>query len=164
MPRTWLHSLTAVGLAALYGAVGFTGGSIHYLATDAWGIWTRLGQADSDVYYHVHAPDFHGHFHRHAHHRSHSQNAGIRAALAVRHGASQSTHGGIDKPSPDSHESHACPLLSLVSTLKVSHSHTCIATIILDSIVAPSGEASFIATFERTLTLCPRGPPVGHFA
>jgi hypothetical protein len=164
MPRTWLHRLVAICLGALYGAVGFTGGSIHYLATDAWGIWSHLRQADSGGYYHVHAPDFHGHYHRHVHHGSHSHDGHPHTAVAIRNDACRSTQGGIHKPSADSHESHSCPLLSLVSTLKLSHAHGCIATIILESIVAPSGEACFIPTFERALAQCPRGPPVGHFA
>jgi hypothetical protein len=164
MPRTRLHKLAAVYLAALYGAVGVSGESIHYLATDAWGILTHLRQAGTGGYYHVHAPDFHGHYHRHDHAGSHSHGDHSHAAIVVQDKGSESTHGDVHEPSSDPHESHSCPLLSLVYTLKLSHSHDCTATIILDSIVASIGEVSFVPAFERALSKCPRGPPADRIA
>ncbi len=107
-----LHSLTAVLLAVLYGAVGFTGDSIHYLVSDVSSLWAT--QPGAGGYFHIHAPDFHGHYHRHIHHGAHSHHH-------VMHRTDDATDLGVELTCPSwTHEPHACPALALVSTLKMS--------------------------------------------
>jgi hypothetical protein len=165
MSANRLRTVTALALAALYGAVGITGESIHYLATDAWGVWANLRKVDAGGYYHVHAPDFHGHFHRHSHdgHHSHGGHSHDHAVASHSH-ESESLEAAFREAGAETHHEHACPMLSLVSTLKLSHSSGCIATIILDAINAPVAELNRRVAFEPLRILCARGPPAGIFA
>jgi hypothetical protein len=159
MSVTRLHRLTAVYLAVLYGAVGFTGQSLHYLATDVSVLWSSLGHQETGGYYHVHAPDFHGHYHRHSHHEhSHAQHQHHSHAPDVACDGEESQHAVVDSLG-SSHQEHACPLLALVSTLKLGHGASAVSSIIFDLSVAPTWEAEFIQAIDVTLNLGPRGPP-----
>lgn len=159
MSATRLHNLTAICFATLYGVVGLTGQSIHYLATDASVLWAHSAHDESGGYYHVHAPDFHGHYHRHTHHGSHSH-----AALAVNTEDGKAEQGVSVNSPGNTHQQHACPALALVSTLKLSHSGTTFVSLILDSVIAPFSEVDHISAFEVTLCHSPRGPPLGSLA
>jgi hypothetical protein len=158
MSATGLHKLTAVFFAALYGVVGLTGDSLHYLISDPSVLWSSAKNEESEGYYHVHAPDYHGHYHRHTHHGHHSH------SVTTSHHGDRSKHAGLVETSRGTHHEHACPLLALVSTLKVGHGGCCPASIILDRLVAPIWEAEFIPAFEAALNSCPRGPPASTLA
>src|SRR5262245_32648044 len=155
-----LHNLTAVCLAVLYGTVGLTGDSIHYLAAYGWRGIVARSHDDTTVYYHVHGPDFHGHYHRHVH--RHHQQAIARTTNSDKVG--KSLLGVVFKTSKSRHKPHACPALALVSVLKLIHaSHRC-PRINFDSVVSPVREVTHIAAFEVTLPLYARGPPAVNFA
>jgi hypothetical protein len=158
MSATRLHSLTAVFLAALYGVVGFTGESLHYLVTSPTTFWSNSRSSET-VYYHVHAPDYHGHFHRHAHHGGHSH-----AAIDVTHDSRQARQGVAITSSDWDHEPHACPILTIVASIKLGHAACCPAPIILDSAGTPSCERALFPAFEIASSLFARGPPSGTFA
>jgi hypothetical protein len=150
-----LHSLTAVYLAVLYGVVGVAGESLHYLATDGWGLWS----AETGGYYHVHAPDFHGHYHRHAHHRDHSHAKAITSKVA-----GKSELSIVLTASQDTHRPHACPALVLVSTLKLSQMGSFFTPFEFDTVVERVRETNRIVELVSTLCLCPRGPPMSVVA
>lgn len=162
MPAKRLKRLTTVYLAILYGVIGLTGGSLHYLATDWSGFWSGSDAAETVVYYHVHAPDNHGHFHRHTvdahhHHHSHTKLAADRKAVPSKEPAAKSTDG-------QAHQAHACPLLSLVSTLKLLHVGDCSSPILPDAIVTRSHQAGLAFVPQLVFNLPARGPPCAFFA
>ena len=70
-----MHRLTAIYLVVLYGVVGITGESLHYLVVNPTAIWSSPPSGEVVVYYHTHGPDYHGHFHRHVHTADHSHSA-----------------------------------------------------------------------------------------
>jgi hypothetical protein len=158
MSATRLHKLTAVFFAVLYGVVGFTGETLHYLATDPALLWSG---SQSGVYYHTHGPDYHGHFHRHTHdgHHHHSHVASVAERRAA-----QSPDEISLTSAESSHQPHACPLLTLVSTLKLSQAGCVPAAIILDALVAPSHEYEAVRAHKLALEAYPRGPPGRSFA
>jgi hypothetical protein len=151
-----MHKLTAVSFAVIYGVVGFTGESLHYLLTDPASIWSGAGGVEPAGYYHVHAPDYHGHFHRHDHKGSHSHVDGVAA-----NDSGQPTDELAFKSEAFTHEHHPCPLLALVSTLKLGHGASCVASIILDALVAPYDEFGGVCAIHVAPCCCARGPP-GH--
>jgi hypothetical protein len=160
MSARWLHNLTAIFLATLYGVIALSGESLHYLATEGWNLWSSERQVESTVYFHVHGPDFHGHFHRHTHHGSHSHTATEDVAKS-----NESTSRNVAFASLNwIHEPHACPILSLVFNLKLSHGGCCTTLIILDRVVAPTWEVKSIAAFETAPNFSPRGPPARAIA
>lgn len=157
-----LRCLTAVFLAALYGVVGSTGDSLHYLITDGWSLWTSASSAVSGRYcYHVHAPDYHGHFHRYPHDGKHSHHAHSHddRASHARHVADNGNVTTAISSPAITHEPHACPALTLVSTLKLSQIACGLSLFFLDAVNAPSSELRCIAAIEVARTLGPRGPP-----
>jgi hypothetical protein len=155
MSATRLHKLTAVFFAVLYGVVGFTGETLHYLATDPALLWSASQSADSGVYYHTHGPDYHGHFHRHTHDGHHHSHA---ASVAERRAAH--SPDGISLTSAESgHRPHACPLLTLVSTLKLSQAGFAPAAMILDALIAPSHQSDDARSHVVAIEAYPRGPP-----
>jgi hypothetical protein len=160
-----LRNLATVYLAVLYGVVGLTGESIHYLVTDGWSFWTAPADPYASGYYHVHAPDYHGHFHRHADHQGHSHRGGHSHSHTVTSPSNGKTILGVEVTSSDSnHEPHSCPALGLVSTLKLSQAGGCLASLILDSVISAPCEVRCIPAFELALRPCPRGPPAWIFA
>jgi hypothetical protein len=149
MAASRLHTLTRLFLAVLYGVVGFTGESLHYLLTDP-ALFSSSAQPASSSYYHTHGPDYHGHFHRHAHDESrHGSQSADRTSLT----ADESTH-----------HPHACPLLTLVSTLKLSHADYRAVSIVLERQIAPCFECVVVGASEIALNSYPRGPPTQRFA
>jgi hypothetical protein len=167
MSANRLRNLSAIYLAALYGVVGLTGQSIHYFVTDGWSFWTTQGELDTGGYYHVHAPDFHGHYHRHANDADHSHRSGkghSHSHIVATKPAGESILGVEFTSSDYSHQPHSCPALALVSTLKLSQAGGCLASLILDSVVAPTCEVRCIRAFEFALAHCPRGPPACSIA
>jgi hypothetical protein len=157
MPAKRLQRLATLYLAALYGAVGLTGGSLHYLATDWDGFWFRSDSVETVVYFHVHAPDHHGHFHRHAvdaHHHHHAH-----AKIAADRGAKQPKGPTAESSDGQTHQQHACPLLSLVSTLKLLDAGECSSPIVLDSIGTPTYQPGLLYVPDVVLNSPARGPP-----
>lgn len=140
-----LHSLTTIYLAVLYGVVGLTGESLHYLATDWKAVWASTSPTETEGYYHAHFPDHHVHFHRHASH-GHSH-ATSKNQLAIT----------SERPT---HQAHACPLLSLTSTLKLSHAFCCTPST-TDTFAMPLFESAVVREFKVALSSCARGPPHG---
>jgi hypothetical protein len=159
MSATRLHKLTAVSFAVLYGVVGFTGETLHYLLTDPALLWSGSQSAESVVYYHTHGPDYHGHFHRHSHdgHHHHSHAAGVAEADRSSDAIRITSEGS-------SHEPHACPLLVLVSTLKLGQGSICSSALILESLIAPSRECDVVRAYDVASSSSARGPPNGCLA
>jgi hypothetical protein len=152
-----LHKLATIYLVALYGVVGVSGESLHYLATNATEFWSQPQSeaGETVVYYHVHGPDYHGHFHRHTHKHDHSD-----ATKAVHQ---KSRHAAIDSQRT-AHQPHGCPILTIVSTLKLGHSVCGPTSVILDSLVTPNWESNVVNAFEMAGSFYARGPPTGHLA
>ncbi len=160
MPGTWLHRLTTIYLAALYGVVGLSGDSLHYLATNFTSFWSESASdsVETVVYYHVHGPDYHGHFHRHTIHVHHS------ATAAVDRAAGQSKHQIAVTCEQSAHQPHSCPLLRLVSTLKLVQAAGLAASHLLDSLVTSLWQADDLIASEVVLESYVRGPPAVFFA
>ena len=154
MSATRLHRPTAILLAVLYGVVGLAGESLHYLLTDPALVWSSMPSGESGGYYHTHAPDYHGHFHRHEHHAHHEHHS---------HVAVRNTRQPTDEPALTSdlstHEPHACPLLAVVSTLKLGHAGCCTAATIDDSLITPTFERGTARALAMALHPSARGPP-----
>jgi hypothetical protein len=166
-----LHILTAVSLVALYGAIGATGTSLHYLLDSSWSFIGGISD-DAGGYYHVHAPDYHGHYHRHSHGHSHSHSHVGSHSHSHAH-----SHGDVQQARPaarldtislttgeNTHPEHACPLLTLVSTLKLSQLTYSDSSAHHEPIIATIRDSTCIAAFALTLNLCPRGPPAATLA
>jgi hypothetical protein len=151
MSAPLLHRLSAICLAALYGVVGLTGESLHYLVSDPTVLWSSWGAGDTVVFYHRHGPGDHGHFHRHTSTTSERPTGTPNTTAAI--SSQQSIH-----------QSHECPILTVVSTLKLGHASSCATPIILDAFVRPSCEGGVFAAFEVRLSLSARGPPSGSIA
>jgi hypothetical protein len=156
MLSTWLHRLITIYLAALYSVAGFTGGSLHYLAQNLTG---PSACSDGDrvvVYYHVHGPDYQGHFHTHIIHW-HASNATANlqgTTLRERHDVAIGSEA-------ITHHSHACPLLSLVSTLKLGHGACYSNSILFDPLVTPVWESETGGALVAASFSYARGPPRG---
>jgi hypothetical protein len=162
MPAKRLQRLTTCYLAALYGVVGLTGGSLHYLATDWSGFWSRSDSVATVVFYHVHAPDHHGHFHRHtvdAHHHHHAA-----AKIAADHRKREPKGPTAKSSDGEAHKPHDCALLSLVSTLKLLDAGGRSSPIFLDSICAPTYQAGLLFVPDVVLNSPARGPPCDYLA
>ena len=149
-----LRSLTAIYLAVLYGVVGLTGESLHYLVADVNRLWSNSENDETDGYYHVHGPDYHGHFHRHARHSHHA-----RDTIAAAHKNGRSNTGPSVSVQGPTHQPHACPILSLVTTLKLLQAFGCTPSITLDSIITRSNEPRLMLVRGVVLNSYARGPP-----
>ena len=143
---------TAILLAALYGLVGLTGESLHYLSEDVGLAFRQLQIADSGGYFHSHQPDNHVHFH---HHHGEEETAKVNGYTESK--SDQNTRKV--KPSKQFHNPHGCPLLTIVSQLKLSQ--------ILGyfSVVIPKTSQFFLGNFDLCHTISrvskyyARGPP-----
>ena len=158
MPGTRLKRVTAIYLGVLYVAVGFTGDSLHYLATNLTGSSSHSDSGEVVVYYHVHGPDYQGHVHkfilpRHA--SSASTTVHRNPECARRFTVGQERF---------SHLEHACPILALVSTLKLGHSVCCARAIILESLITPIWESVIGRSLDVPRYSYARGPPRVFFA
>jgi hypothetical protein len=154
MRATRPQSLIAVLLAVLYGLVGLTGESLHYLVTDPAALWASSSSAEPAGYFHTHAPDNHGHFHRHAHHGQHAH----VAIVDVRH-AGQAEQSAAVSPKRTSHKPHACPILTLVSTLKLGHADGSAIAIHFDNLITPTWQSAAFQTFRLAVYSHARAPP-----
>ena len=160
MPATKrLQRLTTFYLAALYGVVGLTGGSLHYLVTDWASFWSSSDSVETVVYFHVHAPDHQGHFHRHTVHVHHHGDAKV----ASNRDASQSKGPTAKSPDSTTHQQHACPLLRIVSTLKVLPIGGT-AHVSLNVVSTFTIEAELLFTPEFLRDTYARGPPSDNLA
>jgi hypothetical protein len=108
--------LTALLLALLYGAIGLFGDALHCFFTSDAGEPGKAG-AKSAIVYHCHGPDFHFHFHRHG------DGATEHRARSDRVAAGRRPIEHVDRValrrSRTVHDEHGCPLLVLLSTLKL---------------------------------------------
>lgn len=152
MSATQLYRLTTIHLAVLYGVVGLTGESLHYLSTNPSALWSRTSSSQVVVYYHVHGPDYQGHFHRHVHHGDHSHSATHEHASREKDGVA------ITVPQLN-HQPHACPLLTLVAKLKLGHADGAAACLALDELITPTCGHEGLATLEVSFSFDARGPP-----
>jgi hypothetical protein len=161
MPVTGLQRLTTICLAALYGVVGLTGSSLYYLAMDVTGAGDSSNSPSDEtvVYYHTHGPGQEGHFHRHTSHR-HLSGTTTDVHHNPRPGKNEPTITLEGTP----HQPHSCAILTLVSTLKLSHAAVCNNAIFLDSLVTPIWESGTISAVEVVRCSYARGPPSGSFA
>lgn len=159
MSVTGLHRLTTICLAALYGVVGLTGSSLYYLTADATGELSNSPTDDTVVYYHTHGPGQEGHFHRHTSHRYLSG-----TTTDVQHNHRHGKNEAAITLEGTTHHPHSCALLTLVSTLKLSHAAVSNNAIFLDSLVTPTWERGIISAMDVVRCSYPRGPPSGSFA
>jgi hypothetical protein len=156
-----MRNVTAMYLAVLYGVVGVGGESLHYLAADPTVLWSGTPSGDVLVYYHTHGPDYHGHFHRQVNHH-HDDHSHASPATAQKPDASERSPAFA--PEAITHEPHACPLLSLVSTLKLTSADCCATVVILDALVAPIFVHDWAAEFDAIFSQSARGPPSAFLA
>lgn len=151
--RSLLQRLTVCWLAAVYGLVGLTGESLHYLVEDL-GTRGSLSPAASAGYFHCHGPDYHGHLHRN------SQATDSAQCGASAHNAEEAGRpDGKFRPQHNGHEPHACPLLAVVATLKLGHSAT--AAVFIASEKSSEFYCAPFSQWQFHATLCnyARGPP-----
>jgi hypothetical protein len=153
-----LHSLTAIYLAVLYGAVGITGESLHYLVADPAAFLPSSPSAVVVVYYHTHGPDHHGHFHRHF------QRVDDSHVAATSHGFDGREKSAVISPEQVTHEDHACPLLSLVSRIKIGGVAYGATTVTFNTLITPNFERGSVAEFEAEFSSSARGPPDSSLA
>jgi hypothetical protein len=108
-----MHRRVSYALIALVGVAGMGGNSLHYLL-QSWSESSGDGaNGESVVVGHWHAPDFHWHTHvHHVHDEASEGNRGPRRDDSETNGK-QARHIAFV------HLPHACPLLSLVSQLKL---------------------------------------------
>jgi hypothetical protein len=113
-----LHSLIACLLALLYGLVGATGESLHYLVADLELPGAEHSQdGDDEGYWHSHKPDNHWH-----HHHGHSHKSAVSSDVKAHKPGVKCDCLDIALRSPvGAHSPHACPLLTVLSTLKLTH-------------------------------------------
>jgi hypothetical protein len=152
-----LHTLTACLVAAIYGLVGVTGESLHYLVTtpDPGGHAAKSGKAAG--YFHFHDPDHHLHFHGH-HGHFHVHDACDDADPETKSSA-EDRRGVSQSPPVLSHQPHACPLLSVVSTLKLGHASCLPTTLEFDGRESLRRGHDACLAFDRSLHSLARGPP-----
>jgi hypothetical protein len=154
-----LHGLTTICLTALYAVVGLTGSSLYYLTTDVQGNSSNSSSDETVVYFHTHGPGQEGHFHRHTIHR-HLSVATTGPHLHARQGKYEAAIA-LDG---NTHRPHSCAILTLVSTLKLSHAAVCNNAIFLDSLVTQTWEGGIISALDVMRYSYARGPPSGSFA
>jgi hypothetical protein len=106
------------------------------------------------VYYHTHGPDYHGHFHRHVHTADHSHDA-----PSTTHRSHIDDHSAEFGTEQIAHEPHACPLLSLVSTLKLGNAECGATFVIFSVLVTPTFERGRAIAVDVAFSWDARGPP-----
>ena len=153
-----LHTLATLYLAVVYGVVGFTGDSLHYLATDWSTFWGSASVTETDGYYHVHGPDYHVHFHRHGH--SGHMHGGKEIAVKAGHAKHRLAIGN----SSSSHRPHACPLLSLVASLRLCHTLCQTPPAFIDTFSKQLFERELARELRLALSSSARGPPMAEVA
>jgi hypothetical protein len=159
MSATRLHKLATVYLVVLYGVVGLSGEQLHYLATGGLASRTDSPAGETVVYFHVHGPDYHGHFHRHKVHRHRP----VSTAAPDRNVRSKSpcvTNSAEGIP----HHPHACPLLSLVGKLKLGHSSAIVFAITADVLITAAWERETHHAIQAVAPGPARGPPSAPIA
>lgn len=118
MLRPSIHRATAAVLTLLYLMVGLTGESAHYglerLSAASTSDEEAAEHGHSHGYYHCHGPDYHWHYHSH---RSDEPPAAESERVRDKPAGINRVSGTISVRAE--HHSHACPLLSMVSALKL---------------------------------------------
>ena len=158
MPVARLHRLTTICLAALYGVVGLTGSSLYYLITDVKRDSANSPSDETVVYFHTHGPGQEGHFHRHIVHRHPSG-----ATTVGHHKSRRASYDAAIAGQGPRHQPHSCAILTLVSTLKLSHAPFSTNSLILDSLVTPTWESGVVSSFDVVRYSYARGPPWASF-
>jgi hypothetical protein len=132
----------------MYGLVGLTGGSLHYLAED-FGQWLggRSTGSATHITYHRHGSDNHWHFHSHA---------GVDSEESTRD--TQSQQCGV-RSKVEWHTDHECPLLTVLSNLKMGFAPTfrifAAPVDSVDAVVEPEANWTRPTDFDQFA----RGPP-----
>ncbi|MCA9230255.1 MAG: hypothetical protein KDA57_06365 [Planctomycetales bacterium] len=160
--RSRIYNLTAISLAVLYGVVGLTGEALHY-SVQNWvaqdlNSSSRQNEPGKVVgYFHAHHPDNHQHFH---HHHDHS------------HATSQVEQSGVasvDSKLPQLksgkllHSPHDCPLLTLVSQLRLGTGGAALLGVALESHHSLLLESTLLPSFQTSGLVLARGPPAQGF-
>ena len=153
-----LSSVTAILLAIVYGLVGLAGVSLHYLADSLTGdllIPVPLGSHSlgSGSYMHSHSPDHHIHFHRSHHDHGKSQGA-------ERDQSTADEEKGMFNAPHESHSEHACPLLTILSTLEIGLGSGFSTTVDFEALHAVLPQSAICHAFELATCHLARGPPV----
>lgn len=148
-----LKNLTALTLAVLYGLVGLTGVSLHSLVEDFSLKDIYAQDLGSEGYFHIHQPDNHRHFHHH--HGDRQTESSVAAAVDEKE---QST---ADLKRYDQfHSPHACPLLTLISQLKLGQGGWVAIRVESDAQHASCSESNLRHAFGVASLVRARGPPV----
>ena len=156
---------------ATYLVVGLGGRSLQQIAiawSDRCGSLLSASEYGIHAYFHMHLPDFHIHSHRV---RLASRLDDIPACLADGQAADErlspaSKSGDDSSESPQwcptwrLHAPHACPLLSVLSTLELSASAACAVALHNQAVSAVNPGRLFWLESTRTLCHLPRGPPL----
>jgi len=151
-----LKNLTAFTLAVLYGLVGLTGVSLHKLVDD-FSLKALYSQDSGSVgYFHTHQPDNHPHFHHH--HGDRQAESSIATAVDEKNQSATNLKGNDQFHSP-----HACPLLTLVSQLKVGQGGWVAIRIDSDSLQASATESNLRPAFGVASLVRARGPPATSY-
>lgn len=153
-----LKKLTVVYLAVIYGLVGFTGESLHYLVEDISLIASSDPADVSGGYFHSHQPDYHVHFH-HYHHHGENQTT----AASSRDNSRTEPVGGSLNTGEQFHHLHACPLLTIVSQLKLGQGGCVLAIVDFDESHVAVGERNTCRLLEAVFSSLARGPPAIGF-
>jgi hypothetical protein len=137
----------------MYGLVGLTGGSLHYLAED-FGNWLRgvTTPPAAHATYHRHGPGGHWHLHRHD-----------GAAHEHRSTALEPVGNSVCEH-VDWHAEHECPLLTVVANMKLGFAPAYAICVASAASVEFVGER--VARWTPTLSFSEfaRGPPLSFTA
>ena len=145
-----IKSLTAVCLSLMYGLVGLTGESLHYLAQDLDLQFVHAQDLADTGYFHVH-----GHHHEHVHFHRH-----IEPAAKPKVAKNSSPDENRVDHFQEFHLEHNCPLLTLVSQFKLGYASK------LPIEIEGNFNFSYLHGYLESLSVKPvraihvRGPPV----
>jgi hypothetical protein len=154
-----LKSLAAVSLTALYSLVGLTGESLHYLVEDIGLATMPVRNIKSGGYFHSHHPDNHVHFHR-QHHHGEEEFVDLDRKANLRNEQARSEIA----PNKQFHYSHDCPLLTIVSQLRLGHGISAYAIVGTEASCSVSGIFDLWKSSERAPLSLARGPPTKSYA
>ena len=150
--RVRLRRLTTTLLVVLYGAVGLAGEALHYLVDDVSLAVREIDLSSPGGYFHSHQPDNHLHFHHHHH---------GEASVTQESQSSDQNKPGSLRQNEQLHHLHACPLLTVVSQLKLGHSTCTPVKVDVNDAVAFRYDHLVNLPFEPAIYIHARGPPLG---
>jgi len=161
MPHPKLQTTTAIALAMLYLVVGLAGESLHYLAesasTQVTGAATESQGSDATHahgYHHFHGPDFHVHYHGPVKRARNKPSPNSETSKQQR----RCTGVAFEEP-VGQHQPHACPLLAVLSTLKLGQGELPSWSLETTTCLSVDCERQVSATCGFTRLHLARGPP-----